>query len=880
LLGPYEILAQLGAGGMGEVYRAKDTRLGRTVAIKVLPSHLSSSLDLRQRFEREARAVSSLNHPHICTLHDIGHQDEIDYLVMEYIEGQTLSSRLQKGPLPTTELFQYAIQIANALDKAHKQGIVHRDLKPGNIMITKSGIKLLDFGLAKLQKEIPNVKEVSSFPTEQHELTKEGMILGTVPYMAPEQLEGKDADARTDIFAFGCVLYEMVTGKRAFTGNSQASLITAIMSSEPTPVSQHQPMSPPALDRVISTCLAKDPDERWQNAHDLMGELKWISEGGSHATIAKHSKKSRKSREWIAWALVAMALLLAAVTFLRNQKQPAIFNGPVRSSILLNEKSALRAAVISPDGTRFVFVARDSSGKSSLWIRSLNSFILKPLPNTDNPSFPFWSPDSRFIGFFADGKLKKIDASGGPPQTLCDAPIGRGGTWNRNGVILFCPVVDGPLYRVSASGGVPSAVTQFNPQRGETSHRWPYFLPDGKHYLYDVASFGGEKEKTGIYLKSLDSKDEKLLVRADSNVAYAPPGYILFFRERNLMVQPFDLKSGQTTGDPFLAAEEIEHFPQTYYTLFSVSENGVLLHGPRSTSAVSQLIWFDRAGKQISSLGTPSNQANPKISPDGKKVAVDITDPQTGNVDVWIYESSGGFATRFTSHSAIDAIPVWSPDGNRVVFQSLRKGHADLYQKLSSGLGNEELILESPRTKYETDFSPNGEFIMFRALDPKSKMELWLLPTGGDRTPSPFIKTSYGVSHGQFSPDGRLVSYASNESGRWEIYVASFPGPGGNWKISSGGGFEPRWRRDGKELYYLHPDGKMMAVNIMDNNGFEASPSRTLFQTRRREQISSTDLFTYDVSNDGQRFLVNTDVGETNSSVLSLVLNWDAEYKK
>ena len=878
VLGPYEIVSALGAGGMGEVYRAKDTRLGRMVAIKVLPSHLSSNPDLRQRLEREARAVSSLNHPNICTLHDIGHQDGIDFLVMEYIEGQSLASRLQKGSLPVSELLQYSIQIANALDKAHKQGIVHRDLKPGNIMLTKSGIKLLDFGLAKLQ-QLPKALEASSLPTEQQDLTKEGMILGTIQYMAPEQLEGKNADPRSDIFASGCILYEMVTGEKAFTGSSQASLITAIMASEPPSISTNHPLTPPALERAVKTCLAKDPEERWQSAHDLTNELKWIAESGPQLMQSATAATRHKSREWISWILTAVAMLVAIAAIIRYNNRPSIYEGLVRSSILLPEKSALRAAVLSPDGTKFVFVARDSSGKNLLWIRSLNSFLIQPLPGTDNPSFPFWSPDNRFIGFFADGKLKKIHASGGPAQTLCNAPVSRGGTWNRDGVILFSPVVDGPLYRVSASGGTPTAATQFDLQRGETSHRWPFFLPDGKQFLYLVASFGGEKEKTGIYVRSLDSNEERLLVRANSSMAYASPGYILFVRERNLLAQSFNLKELRITGDPLPVAEEVQHIPQTYYSYFSVSENGTLLYQNRSASGVSQLTWFDRTGKQVGLLGAAANQSNPMISPNGKRVVVDITDPQTGNVDIWIYESSGGFATRFTSHSAIDAVPIWSPDGNWIAFQSLRQGHADLYRKNSSGSQGEELLLQNERTKYDTDWSPDGRLLLYRALDPKSNMELWLLPIEGERKPIPFIKTSFGASHGQFSPDGRWIAYASNETGKWEVYVAPLPGPGGNWKVSTAGGTEPKWRQDGKELFYVDPDGKLMAVEVKESPTFEADLAKPLFQVRRREQISSTDLSTYDVSADGQRFLVNIDVGEAASSVLSVELNWIADLK-
>jgi serine/threonine protein kinase/WD40 repeat protein len=880
-LGPYEILSPLGAGGMGEVYKAKDTRLDRMVAVKVLPQHLSSSAEVRQRFEREAKTISQLSHPHICALYDVGREGETEYLVMELLEGETLSERLVNGALPLEQTLRYGVEIADALDKAHRQGIVHRDLKPGNVMLSKSGVKLLDFGLAKAMAPVVPQSSLTALPTMAgaQNLTEAGTILGTFQYMAPEQLEGKEADARTDIFALGAVLYEMATGRKAFTGASQASLIGAILHTEPPPISSVQPMSPPVLDRVVRKCLAKDPEDRWQNAADLGSELKWIGEGYQVGVPAPVVAR-RKNRERLSWGLTAIALLVAVAAIVRSQHRTEVPAPPVHSFIALPEKSALRGLAISPDGRRLVVVARDSSGKNLLWIRALDSPSVLPIPGTENPSFPFWSPDSRSIGFFADGKLKKIDASGGPPQTLCDAPISRGGSWNREGVILFAPVPVGPLDRVSASGGLPTLVTRLDPSRGENSHRWPFFLPDGRHFLYLVANFRGEQEKTGIYVGSLDSKEEKFLLHDNSSVAYAPPGYLLFLRERNLLAQPFDPKGIRIMGDPLPVAEQIQYFPQHYGALFSVSENGVLLYQPRSASAVSQLVWFDRNGKEMGALGTPGDQANPRISPDGKRVALDIIDSQTGNVDIWIYESSGGIATRLTSHPATEAGPIWAPDGGRIVFMSVRQGHGELYQKSSSGAGSEEPILQSERTKNPTDWSPDGRFILYRALDAKTNFELWVLPVGGDGKPIPFIKATFGVSHGQFSPDGRSVAYASNESGKWEIYVASFPGPGGNWKVSSAGGSEPRWRRDGKELFYLAPDGKLMAVDVKEGAAFEAEVARPLFQIRRREHISSSDLFSYDVSADGQRFLVNTDVGETTSPLLTVVVNWTAGLKK
>jgi Tol biopolymer transport system component len=581
--------------------------------------------------------------------------------------------------------------------------------------------------------------------------------------------------------------------------------------------------------------------------------------------------------------LAIVALLIAAAALLRGAWRPVEPTGPMRFSILLPELSALRAAVLSPDGRRIVAVARDAAGKNLLWIRSLDSLALHPLPGTENPSYPFWSPDSRFIAFFADGKLKKIAVSGGPAQTLCDAPLNRGGSWGREGDIVFCPVADGPLYRVSSSGGAPTSLTELSSSRGETTHRWPYFLPDGRHFLYLIANFAtsGEQEKMGIYVGSIDSHEEKFLLRANTSMAYAPPGHILFLRERNLFAQPFDARTLQITGDPLPVAEQIQYLPQIYHALFSASDSGALLYQNQAASSLGRLVWFDRGGKNVGTVGVPGDQASPRISPDGKRIALSITDPQTGNVDIWTYDSSGGIAARLTSHRGVDGTPVWSPDGTRIAFTSIRRGQgADVYQRNSSGAGGEEALLESNRTKKPTDWSPDGRYILYRVNDSKSNLELWAMPVTGDRKPIPFLETSVGVSHGQFSPDGRFVTYASNESGRWEIYVAPFPGPGGNWRISSDGGSEPRWRRDGSEIFYIAPDGHLMAVPVRETPAFDAEEPKPLFLIRRREPVATIDMFSYDVSPDGQRFLVNTDVGETTAPPLTVVLDWASDLKR
>ena len=886
-LGPYEIADKLGEGGMGQVYRARDTRLDRAVAIKVLSPRVAHGDDLRARFEREARAISALNHPHICALYDIGRHGETDYLVMELVEGESLADRLARGPLPLAQVVRHGREIADALHRAHRQGIVHRDLKPGNVMLTKAGVKLLDFGLAKLQAPVHGVGSQSvlaSVPTRlEQPLTAHGTLLGTFQYMAPEQLEGKDADARADLWALGCVIYEMATGRVAFTGASPASLISAVMSAEPRPISELQPLAPPSLEQLVRACLAKDPEDRWQNAHDVSRALQWISEVGSARAEGGATPERDRRRPHLAWAvatLAAAAALAAIVVAVRFAGRPAGAERPIRASILLDDKSALRAAALAPDGTRFVFVARDAAGRNLLWIRELDSDAARPLVGTENPSFPFWSPDGRFIGFFADGRLKKVEASGAPPETLCYAPIARGGTWNRQGEILFTPVADAPIYRIPASGGSPTPVTRFDPARGESSHRWPFFLPDGRHFLYQVASFGSgaQEERLGIYVGSLDGDEERFVMRANSSVVYVPSpsdaerGQLVFQRDQNLVAQPFDAKGLRTTGDPVVVADSVQFFQQTHYAFLSAAPDGVLLYQAASAAGLSQLAWFDRRGQRTGSLGEQGVIANPRISPDGRRVAVDIVDPQTANDDLWIYDVSGGLPTRLTSDRAFDNQAVWSPDGSRVVFMSLRRGRADLYEMSSSG-GREQEFFRSDVTKYPNDWSPDGRVILYREFSPTTNFELWTLAVSGERQPTPFLKAKYGLSHGQFSPDGRWVAYASNESGRWEIYVTSFPEPGGNWKVSAAGGSEPRWRRDGSELFYLAPDGQLMAVAVKAGPTFAAGTAQPLFRARLRQHISSADLFSYDVSPDG-RFLVNTDVGEVNPTPLTIVTGW------
>ncbi len=884
-LGPYEILGPLGAGGMGEVYRARDTRLDRVVAVKILPPQVAAREDLRQRFEREARAVSGLNHPHICTLHDIGRQDGVDYLVMEYLEGETLAARLSKGPLPVAEALRHGIEISSALEQAHRHGVIHRDLKPGNVMLTKTGAKLLDFGLAKLREPPVAPTGASAMPTQTMPVTAEGTIVGTLQYMAPEQLEGKEADARTDIFACGAVLFEMVTGRKAFEGQSQASLISAVMTTEPPAVSALQPLSPPALDHVIRKCLAKDPEERWQSAHDLAGELKWIEEGGSQAGIPVAVATRRARRERVGW-IAAAALLLAVVTAFAlgvvRLRQAPPQQTEVRFTVPPPEDVTFRWAdvpVVSPDGKRIVFGGQSADRKNPLWVRPLNSLAAQMLPGTEGGHLPFWSPDSRSIAFFVGRQLKKIDPSGGPPQTLCELPgTGSGGTWNRDGVIIAGTFGQTPLYQVPAAGGQPKPVTALDASRQERGHRYPCFLQDGSHFLYLAQS--ARAENTGIYVGSLDSRPPRRLLAADSNVTFAAPGYVLFAQGQTLMAQPLDTRQFRVAGESFPVAEQLLLFSGSVTGgAFSVSESGVLCY--RQGSLIStQFAWFDRAGTRLGTLGETGLYANPALSPDEKRLATDRLDPQTNRRDIWVFDLARGTSTRLTFDPSEDFNSLWSPDGQRIAFTSERKGVRDIYHKLASGAGEDDLLFESGEGKSIEDWTRDGRFIIFNAPY-GSNPDVWALPVSPgasqtDRKPVLVVSGPGSQTAAQVSPDGRWIAYESDESGRYEVYVQSFPASGGKWQISTAGGAEPRWRGDSKELFYV-ARGKLMAVEVKTGaSTFEAGIPRTLFapplaSDQRRNR--------YVVTADGKRFLVRTPVGET-SMPITVVMNWTAAVKR
>jgi serine/threonine protein kinase len=890
-LGPYEVVSPLGAGGMGEVYRAIDTRLDRTVAIKILPAHLSSNHEAKQRFEREARAISSLNHPNICTLHDVGHQDGVDYLVMEFLEGQTLSDRLLKGPLPLDQVLKHGIEICEGLEKAHKTGVTHRDLKPGNIMLTKTGTKLMDFGLAKAATaSAPPASSLTmtmSGPSAAPPLTARGMIVGTFQYMSPEQLEGKEADARSDIFALGAVLYEMATGKPAFSGKTQASIVAAILASEPPPITQFQPLTPPALERVVKKCLEKDPDDRWQSVRDLRTNLEWIAEGDGLAASSS-SVKPKPWRERAAWML-ASALLIALAFFVLGHDRATSTSEPVRFSVNPPEKTVFSGPpnltvpvpqfALSPDGRSMVFVANSSGADPVIWMRNIDQVTARPLPGTEHAQSPFWSPDRRWLGFFAEGKLKKIPVAGGPVQVLTDVADAFGGSWGADGSIIFGKL-SSAIFRVSSGGGIVTPVTKMDTVM--KAHRWPQFLPDGRHFLFHVQ--GGDPEHHGIYIGALEGGAQRFLLRTESSAVYAWPGYLLYVEGDTLLGHAFDAAHLELRGEPFTVAEHVGR--STGFNIgVSASGSGVLAYAAAMLQP-GRLTWFDRAGNSLNSVGVEGDYSDFRLSPNGQTLAASLVDPKAWNPDIWLIDLMRGGPSRFTIGTDLSAAPVWSPDGARIVFRTNRNGQTELYVKSAGGGGNEEVVLtfetqhaagiDTPNIVC-SDWSPDGSYVIASVPQQTTGDDLWLVPFSGDRKPFKFLGPPSDQIHANFSPDGRFVAYTSNESGRFQVYVQTFPLSDRKWQVSTDGGYEPRWRGDGREIYYLSEDRKLMAVAVGAGPSF-AVP-KTLFQTRVPEGVTSRRTH-YVPSRDGQRFLVNTQSSDASPNPITVVLNWQADLKK
>jgi len=887
-LGPYEIQSPLGAGGMGEVYRAHDLRLDRTVAIKILPLHLSEKPEAKERFDREARALSSLSHPNICHLYDVGQQDGISYLVMEYLEGETLADRLRKGPLMLEQVLRVAAEICEGLEKAHRGGVVHRDLKPGNIMLTKSGAKLMDFGLAKAA--IPPVGAGSSsdsLATMSGPLTTEGTIVGTIQYMSPEQVEGKEADARSDIFSFGAVLYELITGKRAFEGKTAASTIAAILAVEPKPISTLRPMSPPAFERVVKACLAKDPDERFQTVHDLKMQLHWIADGSSQLGAQAGAHKDEGQRGWIIAAIAVATLCagLALAYFVRPVPERLV----IRSSILPPENTTFAenssewaSAAVSPDGLRIVAGVVGQANREMLYVHPLNALTGQILAGTEGATFPFWSPDSRTIGFFADGQLKTIEASGGPVQGLCPAPQARGGSWSKGGVIVFAPSPLTGLFRVAATGGAAAAITKLDSSRREDSHRWPQFLPDGRHFLYLART--SERSGSEIRLSSVDAAEPVSIVRADGNPVYAAAGFLLYPKGNALVAQPFDADHFRISGEPVTIADQVSANGNVDFSSFSVSANGVLAYKGAVGEGVSELIWMDRSGKILEKVGEPGGYFGPRLSPDGRKLAVEINDPHNqANSDIWIYDLIRNSKARltFSQRNEHNGLPVWSPDGNEIVFNSDRGGHGQqIYEKAVSGKDPEHVVSPGEGDRYPGSWSPDGHYLAGVQQSAQRGTEFLVLSMLGTQKPIDFLPGAVGLNRfafPQISPNGKWIAYASFETGRGEIYISSFPSGSGKWQVSTTGANGPIWRRDGKELFYVTFGETLMSAEIAEER---ESPGVGKIQPLFRIHRAPSPNPVYDASPDGKRFLINSPVQPSTPEPIRLVVNWDAELKR
>ncbi|HEV2177692.1 MAG TPA: protein kinase [Terriglobia bacterium] len=912
-LGPYEILALLGRGGMGEVYRARDTKLGRDVALKVLPEAFAADAERMARFQREAQVLASLNHPHIAAIYGLEDSSSARALVMELVEGPTLAERLSVAPpsrrqgpevgkmpaLQFDEALAIAKQIAEALEAAHERGIIHRDLKPANIKITPEGaVKVLDFGLAKAlnpQDSTTNLNQANS-PTLSAAATQAGLILGTAAYMSPEQAKGKSVDRRADIWAFGCVLYEMLTGRQAFEGETISDVLAAVIRAEPDWATV-PPNTPASIRKLTQRCLQKDPKQRLQAIGEARIAIEEALTGGTgvspvsidgqdaHATTGEHRSPLQRA---LPWALAALCFVIAGVFAIGYFRTTSIPVPSVRSYILPPEKTtfAFEAATgtpaLSPDGRWLVFAARDSSGKEMLWVRPLDSLSAQPLQGTQGASFPFWSPDNRFVGYFASGKLMKIEISGGPAQTVCDAPSGRGGTWSAKGVIVFAPVQTGGLDRVPAAGGSSAPLVPLDKSSQLFSLRWPVFLPDGRHFMYwagNPFSAASPSATRGIYLGSLDGQGRKFLFPADSDALYAPPGYLLFLsggvNGETLMARPFDTRGLTPAGEALPVAEHVANPRNFSLGHFSVSQQGDLVY-ETSEPDEAQVAWMDRSGKQLGAVGKPGIITDPRLSPDGKTLAEVVTDPQSRNYDLWLVDLARGVRTRFTFNPAVERHPAWSPDGTRITFSSIRGGQFDIYVKPANGTGTSQPLVQDNAIKYVDDWSSDGRYIAYNRFDPQGKTgwDLWILPLFGDKKPFPFLASQFNEGDASFSPDGKWLAYSSDESGngRLEVYVVAFPQGNGKWQVSTSGGLGPRWRRDGKELFYISEDNKLMAVAIQEKSGtLEIGSAQALFQGTGTH---------YDVTADGKKFVVLTQSTQSGAEPITLVVNWPALLKK
>lgn len=863
---------------MGAVYKAVDTRLDRTVAIKLLSGPPENVTALRQRLEREARSLSRLNHPHICTLFDIGETNgdlaggPVSYLVMEYLEGETLAERVARGPLPIDRALVLGAQIAEALDKAHRADIIHGDLKPGNIMLTKGGVKLLDFGLAR-QRGGALPADWASAATRTVSLGTPDGLVGTLQYLSPEQLEGRPSDERADIFACGAVLYEMLTGRQAFQGDSPAAVIAAIVGGEVTPIAQIIPQVSAAVEHVVTGCLARDPDQRWQHAGDLTHELRWlIASGGWERKPTSGTAASSRWWPLAAAGLLTVALALAAALALR----PSAPAAPLyRTSVLLPDDLRFPTGgtvggggrlALSPDGRTLAVVAVDSRGTQMIWLRPLEGTTATPLPGTEGAGSPFWSPDSKSLAFVAGGQLKRIETAGGQPMVITSPAFNASGAWSQTNEIIFTPGANAALALVPASGGTPRPVTTLNAQGGEQLHRSPAFLPDGRHFLY-VAVVGGNaatQARRAVYAGSVDGDAAALVLDNASGVRYSD-NHLLFIRETTLLAQPFDAGRLTLSGEPRIIAEQVETGGAAA-SAFTLSDSGILAYQASATGG-SQLIWFDRQGRQLGTVGDAASYGDVELSPDGRQVAVSIIDPLTNTRDLWLVDVGRGVRTRFTFDKGDDVAPIWSRDGARIVFTSNRSGHYDLYEKAATGIGPETLVYADASEKYPTSWLSDARMLLYWTFTAEGT-ELKLLDQAS-RAARTFLSSP--VSPGRFAPDGRFVLYYSSESGRSEVYLLPFPAATRKWQVSSNGGSFARWRPDGKEVFYVSRDNRLAAAPIdIQDDRVTLGQGEPLFEVR---PVGAR--YPYDVAPGGERFLVNTLGGASAVTAVTLVQNWN-----
>ena len=880
-LGPYQVVSALGHGGMGEIYKARDTRLDRTVAIKVLPDEFAADPQARERFEREARAVAALNHPHICTLHDIGRHEPaglaggaFDFLVLELVEGDTLAERLARGALPLERAVAYAGEIASALDRAHQAGIVHRDIKPTNVMVTKSGIKLLDFGLAKLKGRGAPVSMSGIEGRSTAIDTASGTILGTVPYMAPEQVEGREADPRSDIWALGVVLYEMVTGTRPFEGDTPASIIGAILKDTPPPLTERLHVVPRALDHVVETCLAKAPEDRWQSARDLQHALRQAMLPAPTPTSAARPIRARAMA--LAALLVVAAGSLAAGRLLapRPPEPPLSILDivPPPETTLLTTAASIPAAQfeVSPDGRHVAFVAAGSDGLPYLWLRPMAGGVSERLSGTAGASYPFWSGDSQSLAYFAAGRLWRLDLADRSPRALCDATDARGGSWNGRGDIIFA-LGRGAVLRVSAGGGAPVTATTLDASREEVAHRWPAFLPDGQRFLYVARG-----PRPALRIASLAGDLSTILpVETIFSGVITEDGYLLYVRDRALVAQPFDLDRNALEGDAVTVVPRVGT-SSTGDSAFSVSSTGVLAFAVDLTSP-GQLTWFDRDGRMAGTVGPLADHMDFELSPDGRRLLLTRVDPATASSDVWLMDLERGTEARVTTHPGIDAQPLWDPSGARLVFRSNRNGLADVWIRDIGGADSERLLFKGNAAN-PTAWSSDGDRILFNESISETGWDIGQFSFSRNEK-VPFLETKSNELHARLSPDGRWVAYSSDESGQWQVYVRPVSGSGERIVLSTSGGFEPRWRGDGGEIYYLTPERQIAAVEIRPGPRVEAARPRVLFTARVDPLpvplvVANGYRKTYTVAPEGTRFLVNVQAREQNTQAINVMLNW------